>query len=308
MTLFECFAGIGGFRLGLERAGFRCVGACELDKYAATLYQAFYKTSQKGEYFENDIRQIKPENLPNFDLLCGGFPCQAFSIAGKQRGFKDERGVLFFELIRLARAKRPKILFFENVKGLLSHEGGATFSYILAEISQLGYSVEFAVLNSKDYGLPQHRERLFIIGILRGRSGGEILPILKELAEAKNEARLQRLGTIGKDSQGSRVYDSKGLSITLKASGGGAGAKTGLYLVGQRVRRLTAKEALRVQGFSKPINRGLKFDDDLYKLAKSLNISDTQLYKMAGNAVSVSVIEAIAWALRAKFKGLQDEF
>lgn len=291
MKFFECFAGIGGFRLGLEKLGFKCVGSCEIDKYASRLYHNYFKT--KGEYFESDIKKIKAKDLPEFNLLCAGFPCQAFSISGKQKGFKDERGLLFFELIKIAKAKKAKILFFENVKNLLSHDKQKTFARILTELWELGYSVEYAVLNSKNFKLPQHRERVFIIGILRGEGREKILPILKDIASISTPLKPLKIGTVGKDSQAYRVYDSKGLSVTLKANGGGGGAKTGLYLIQKDIRRLTPLECFRLQGF----------DDDMLTLARKLQISDTQLYKMAGNAVSVTVIEAIGKELKKRIKG-----
>lgn len=138
------FAGIGGFRSGLTKAGgFTCIGYCENDKYAKKAYEAIYDT--EGENFYEDARTIQPENLPDFDLLCGGFPCQAFSIAGKRGGFRDSRGTLFFEIARIARVKRPAFLCLENVPGLLSHDKGRTFQTILAALSELGYDVAWQV-------------------------------------------------------------------------------------------------------------------------------------------------------------------
>lgn len=142
------FAGIGGFRSGLTRAGgFRCVGHCEIDKYANASYQAIYEPGKEERYYP-DATQIDPADLPDFDLLCGGFPCQAFSNAGRRRGFADARGTLFFEIARLAQAKRPAYLLLENVPGLLSHDKGKTFSVILSALDDLGYHVEWSVLNS----------------------------------------------------------------------------------------------------------------------------------------------------------------
>lgn len=308
MNFFECFAGIGGFRIGLERAGFKCTGSCENDKYASRLYHAYFNT--EGEFYEANIKDIKCEKLQDFEMLVGGFPCQAFSISGKKRGFADARGLLFFELVRIAEFKKPQFLLFENVRNLLSHNGGKTFAQILTELWKLGYNIEYATLNSKNFGLPQDRERLFIVGHLREGSRGKILPILKNLKSFSNlqeqEAGAytvtagsasangtyvienpivpQRIGIIGKDFQGNRVYDTKGPAITLKANSGGLGSKTGLYKIGERVRKLTPLECFRLQGFS----------DDMVFLAKKLGISNEQLYKMAGNAVSINVVEAIA--------------
>ena len=162
--------------------------------------------------------------MPDFDLLCGGFPCQAFSNAGLRRGFDDSRGTLFFEIARLARAKQPSNLLLENVPGLLSHDKGRTFAAILAALCDLGYSVEWHVLNSKDFGVPQSRRRVFLIGYLDTRCAGKILPV----REANAKALVQLLA----GAQGSRVYDPDGLSCTLTSGAGGMGGKTGLYAVG----------------------------------------------------------------------------
>ena len=149
----DMFAGMGGFREGLTRAGdFVCMGHCEIDKYADRSYRALFDT--EGEWFIDDARKADPETMPDFELLCGGFPCQAFSLAGNRRGFGDPRGTLFFELARLAEARKPRYLLFENVPGLLSHNGGRTFATILHTLDRLGYGVEWQVLNSKDFGVP----------------------------------------------------------------------------------------------------------------------------------------------------------
>lgn len=152
------FAGIGGFRSGLSKFGdfFMPIGFCEIDPYARRAYEAIYDT--KGELFFEDARKIVPEELPDIDLICGGFPCQSFSIAGKRGGFEDARGTLFFEIARIARVKRPKYLLLENVPGLLSHDGGRTFATILNALSELGYNVAWQVLNSANFGVPQARK------------------------------------------------------------------------------------------------------------------------------------------------------
>ena len=169
------FAGIGGFREGLTRAGgFTCVGHCECDKYAERSYRALFNCI--GEWYTEDARKTDPDTMPGFDLLCGGFPCQSFSSAGKRRGFGDPRGTLFFELARLAEARKPRYLLFENVPGLLNHDGGRTFAAILNALDRLGYAVEWQVLNSKDFGVPQSRRRVYIVGFLDARCAGKILP------------------------------------------------------------------------------------------------------------------------------------
>ena len=217
------FAGIGGFRSGLTRAGgFRCVGHCEIDKYANASYQAIYEPGKEERYYP-DATQIDPADLPDFDLLCGGFPCQAFSNAGRRRGFADARGTLFFEIARLAQAKRPAYLLLENVPGLLSHDKGKTFSVILSALDDLGYHVEWSVLNSKHFGVPQSRRRLFLIGYLDPRCAGKILPVFGTDAKA--------LVQIVPGRHGTRVYNADGLACTLTAAQGGGGAHTGLYFV-----------------------------------------------------------------------------
>ncbi|MCI6249541.1 DNA (cytosine-5-)-methyltransferase [bacterium] len=169
------FSGIGGFREGLTRAGgFTCVGHCEIDKYANRSYNALFDT--KGEWFVEDARKADPETMPDFRLLCGGFPCQTFSIAGSRKGFGDPRGTLFFELARLAEARKPPYLLFENVPGLLNHDGGRTFATILNTLDRLGYAVEWQCLNSKDFGVPQSRNRVYIVGYLDERCRGKVFP------------------------------------------------------------------------------------------------------------------------------------
>ena len=216
------FAGIGGFRAGLEAVGgFRCVGYCEIDPYPRRAYEALYDTGE--EVFYQDARTIDPATLPDIDLICGGFPCQSFSIAGRRGGFADTRGTLFFEIARIAEAKRPRYLLLENVPGLLSHDEGRTFATILRSLDELGYDVAWQVLNSKDFGVPQSRNRVYIVGYLRDRCAGEIL--------AFDQASPSALSEIGKHYEGSRVYDSNGVSCTLAANCGGFGGKTGMYAV-----------------------------------------------------------------------------
>jgi DNA (cytosine-5)-methyltransferase 1 len=203
MTFIELFAGIGGFRYGLERCSikdkgqankrtgnkerqfnelnnrssnrlFNCVYANEWDKYACQIYRKHYG---EGELHEGDITTVDANDIPDHNLLCGGFPCQAFSIAGKRKGFEDTRGTLFFDIARILDTKRPRMLLLENVKGLLSHDNGNTFRTILWVIDELGYDSQWQVLNSKDFGVPQNRERVFIVGHLRGQCRPEVFPI-----------------------------------------------------------------------------------------------------------------------------------
>ena len=217
------FAGIGGFRAGLTNAGgFECIGHSEIDKYADASYRALHRPKE-SEVFYPDARAIEPNSMPDFDLLCGGFPCQSFSLAGKRRGFEDARGTLFFELARIAAAKRPRYLLFENVPGLLSHDKGKTFARILGTLCELGYIVEWMVLNSKDFGVPQSRRRVFIVGYLDERCAGQILPY--------REANPKTLVQIAGKAQGSRIYESTGIACTQTAGAGGMGGKTGLYFI-----------------------------------------------------------------------------
>lgn len=178
VNFLDLFAGIGGFRLGMERAGHTCVGYVEIDKYARKSYQAIHDT--EGEWTAHDITKVTDDEWRELrgtvDVICGGFPCQSFSIAGKRRGFEDIRGTLFFDIARAAKQIKPRILFLENVKGLLSHNEGQTFATILKTLHELGYDAEWQVCNSKNYGVPQNRERVFIIGHLRGESGRKIFP------------------------------------------------------------------------------------------------------------------------------------
>ncbi len=205
---------------------FKCVGFSEIDKYCNQLLK------QKWPNITNfgDCTKINPYELPDFDMLCGGFPCQAFSIAGKRRGFEDTRGTMFFEIARILEVKRPKIVFLENVKGLLNHDKGNTFTIILETLDELGYETQWMVLNSKFFGVPQNRERVFIIGHLRGESRKEILPFRnnnKEIDELQGQSTNTIKARHLADANGSyvierkqlpqadRVYDTKGISPTI---------------------------------------------------------------------------------------------
>jgi len=214
MKYFSMFSGIGGFDVALNRLGHKCVGHSEIDKYAEAVYQLRLGGTNYG-----DATQIDPSRIPDFDILCGGFPCQSFSIAGKRGGFADTRGTLFYEVARIAKAKRPRILFLENVKGLLSHDEGRTLAVILDTIRKLGYDVEFGVVNSRYFGVPQNRERIFIVGRARDRSGGPIFPIRQSQGEV-GEARKPCSATIhaGYYKQGGRdqqyVTEQMGIGIS----------------------------------------------------------------------------------------------
>ncbi|WP_142426473.1 DNA cytosine methyltransferase [Enterococcus faecalis] len=226
MKFLDLFAGIGGFRLGMESAGHECIGFCEIDKFARTSYKAIHDTT--GEVEMHDITTISDEfirGIGSVDVICGGFPCQAFSIAGKRKGFEDTRGTLFFEIARFASILRPRYLFLENVKGLLNHEGGATFETILRALDELGYDVEWQVLNSKDY-VPQNRERVFIIGHLRGERTRKVFPLeRKNGTTAKNNIKpinnSKKTRELLNFDSTNRFYDVNGISPCLNTMQGG---------------------------------------------------------------------------------------
>lgn len=225
MKFIDLFAGIGGFRFGMESAGHECVAFCEIDKFARASYKAIHNT--EGEIELHDITQVADDEIRNIghvDAICGGFPCQAFSVAGNRRGFEDTRGTLFFEVARFASILKPKYLFLENVKGLLNHDKGNTFETILSALDELGYDVEWQVLNSKDFGVPQNRERVFIIGHLRGERGRKVFPLRGE--DEKSSAKRLGINILGNTknpngtAKGTRdiVHDSKGIVGTLTAT------------------------------------------------------------------------------------------
>lgn len=222
MKFLDLFAGIGGFRLGMESAGHECVGFCEIDKYARASYKAIHNT--EGEIELHDITTVSDESIRRIgrvDIICGGFPCQAFSIAGNRRGFEDTRGTLFFEIARFASILRPRYLFLENVKGLLNHENGITFETIISTLDELGYNVEWQVLNSKDFRVPQNRERVFIIGHLRGECTRRVFPLSKggQQATSIKEQYSNTITTRYGNSQGAGAYIVESKSQKVKSIG-----------------------------------------------------------------------------------------
>ena len=248
MKFLDFFAGIGGFRKGMEAAGHECVGFCEFDKWAVASYTSMHliteeqrqylstltlKQRQKeilkdeyrnGEWYANDIRRVYAGDIPKADCWCFGFPCQDISVAGKQAGFQGNRSNLFFRVMyligQLKEEDRPTYLFIENVKNLLSVNGGWDFARLLIEMEQQGYDAEWQVLNSKDFGVPQNRERCFIIGHLRGRSSAEVFPI--EGTDGENSVSLNLFGCLnGRNSQRDRVYSGDGLAPTISTKPGG---------------------------------------------------------------------------------------
>lgn len=284
MKFLDLFAGIGGFRLGMESAGHECVGFCEIDKFARASYKAIHNT--EGEIELHDATGITKKEIKaigQVDVICAGFPCQPFSAAGTRRGFEDTNGTLFFEIARFASILKPKYLFLENVKGLISHDKGYTFETIIGSLDELGYDVEWQVLNSKDFGVPQNRERVFIIGHLRGTSGRQIFPI----AETRSDKSIMQLGNIkktesfGGNPQCGRIYSIDGLAPCLNTMQGGQ--REPKILIDGKVRKLTPRECWRLQGFP----------DWAFDKAQEVN-SNSQLYKQAGNSVTVNVIKEIA--------------
>ena len=281
IKIADLFGGVGGFRLGMgEKA--KCVFYSEIDKYAVQTYNKNFKENHKP----TDITNIRAEDIPNFDMLCGGFPCQAFSIAGKRRGFQDTRGTLFFEIARIIKTKRPKIVFLENVKGLLNHNKGETFRTIIQTISELGYNVQWMVLNSKFFGVPQNRERVFIIGSIREEPRPEILPFREsnEINNQKQQEQTARTITTSYYKQGqweqyimdlynNKIHSDRSPTLTEPHH------NTLRVRDGMKIRKLTPIECERLQGFPDNWTEG---------------VSDTQRYKQMGNAVTVNVIEAIA--------------
>ncbi len=266
MKYFSLFSGIGGFELGIGKEH-ECVGYSEINKYAITIYQNHFPDHKNY----GDITKIKEKELPDFELLVGGFPCQSFSIAGKRGGFKDTRGTLFFEITRILKAKHPRNFFLENVKGLLSHDNGQTFKTIVSTLNELGYDIQWQVLNSKNHGVPQNRERVFIIGHLRGTPRPEVFPFVGSGEEDTRDT--------GKDlSYTLDANYAKGTNTLEKGRRQLIQINKPKHSNDTKIRRLTPLECERLQGF--PDNW-------------TVGISDTQRYKCCGNAVTVNVIKDI---------------
>ena len=351
MTFIDFFAGIGGFRRGLELAGHHCVGFCEKDKHAVASYIAMHNTTDTElenllhlsrqereqeiydrrydlyEWYAEDITGVQPYDVPDADIWCFGAPCQDFSIAGRRRGLEGDKSILVQEIFRLLRGRRekdrPRYIIYENVKGMLSSFGGRDFGRILHEMDECGYDAEWQTIDSAAY-VPQHRERVYVIGLLRVKSAGQIFPI--PVTDRKIHVKQIRTAKIGKRENPSayRVYDVSGICPTLTTMGGGGrvpivmlcdmqygaglkytdisrtivatynrkngdrrSGKTGVaYVDGDtceiRMRSLTPKECFRLQGWT----------DDYFERAAYV-CSDTQLYRQAGNGVTVPVVEEI---------------
>lgn len=234
LKVFSTFTGIGGFELGIDKAAsllgkkVEHVGYSEIDKYAISVFEKHYE----GVKNYGDITKIQAEELPDFDCLVGGFPCQAFSIAGRRAGFDDTRGTLFFDLARILRAKQPRLFVFENVKGLLNHDKGKTFRTIISTIDELGYDCQWQLLNSKDFGVPQNRERIIIVGHLRGSARPQVFPITRADRQAGSSSQV-RVGTLRthKDGNGFREMQS-GLAPTIPARARNDGSGQPVILTG----------------------------------------------------------------------------
>lgn len=315
IRFFDMFAGIGGFRSGLEAiGGFECVGYCEIDKYAKQAYEAMYDTG--GELYFDDARKIVPEQLPDFDLLVGGFPCQSFSIAGARKGFEDTRGTLFFEIARISAVKKPKYLFLENVPGLLNHDSGKTFETILRTLDELGYDVCWQVLNIKNSGLlikaktkdgyqvaypGDSIDTAFSVqNSRRGRVGNQVAhtlttsatqayyfidlnpdPKLTEIARCITARQDSGISNRKAEHSGVFVENSDVLDDNEKFAVAFIEPNGEIHI--GRIRKLTPRECWRLQGFT----------DEQFDKAKATGLSDSRLYKMAGNAVTVKVISEI---------------
>lgn len=307
LTFIDLFAGIGGFRLALESLGANCVFSSEWDKDAQAVYAANF-----GEIPHGDITQVDENSIPDHDILCGGFPCQAFSISGNQKGFEDSRGTLFFDIARIVKAKKPKILLLENVKNFEKHDNGRTLDVVRKTITDLGYTFDAKVLSAADYGVPQKRERIFMVSFRKdlGLSSFDFpnkIELDKNLSdlllqddaeteklvfsrsdlflEETNSVRKNklphnsiRIGQVNKGGQGERIYSPEGVAITLSAYGGGVFSKTGGYLINGKVRKLHPRECARVMGFP-----------DSFKIADSHSAA----YKQFGNSVVVDVVQHV---------------
>ncbi len=301
IKVIDLFAGIGGFHLAFSSFGAEIVYACEWDKEAAKVYEENYGLKPVG-----DITKINEKDVPDHDIMCAGFPCQAFSISGNQRGFEDSRGTLFFDVVRIAKEKKPKIIFLENVKNLVRHDGGKTYEVIRNILDDIGYDVYGAVLDSANYGSAQSRKRVYVVCFrkdlgVKGFSFPEPVEnhkyvediLVKDNTERyrikrndvvfngikeRNVKKPLRIGTVNKGGQGERIYSTKGKAITLSAYGGGVGAKTGLYYDNGYIRKLSPRECARLQGFP-----------DTFIIHGKESVA----YRQFGNSVVVDVLQSI---------------
>lgn len=310
-SFIDLFAGIGGFHYALKSFGAECVFSSEINEKAADIYELNHGFRPSG-----DITKIREKDIPEHDILCAGFPCQAFSVSGKQKGFEDTRGTLFFDIARIVEYHKPKIIFLENVKNFASHDKGNTLAVVSKTLVNLGYSMHFKVLNTSNFGLPQNRERLYIVAlnadyfdnsdfnfpdfVIKSKlenflQGGipegakiierddidyykEYIPELNSFGVSLAPNRPIQIAKIAKGRQGERVYHIDGHAITLSAYGGGIGSKTGIYKVGEILRKLSPRECARIQGFP-----------ESFKPHESVS----EAHKQFGNSVSINVLQYI---------------
>lgn len=307
MTFLDLFAGIGGFRRGMELAGHKCIGFCEWDKFARASYISMHCITEKqreylstldlkqrqkeilkdeylnGEWGAVDIRTVTGNNIPRADCWCFGAPCQDFSIAGKRAGLNGDRSSLVREVFRILdeirEEDRPEWLIYENVKGMLSSNKGFDFLSILIEMGERGYDIEWQLLNSKDFGVPQNRERVYTVGHLRSRGGRKIFPIRE--TNARIGLPIKRYAHSKNYRRNLQTYYPDGSCEALDTMGGGH-RQPYVVLNDGRIRRTTSKECFRLQHWT----------DDYFEKAAFVS-SDSQLYKQAGNGVTVNVVQAI---------------
>lgn len=306
----DLFAGIGGFHYALQSIDGKCKFASEWDVIPASSYEINHGIKPHG-----DITKVDASDIPPHDLIAGGFPCQAFSISGKQNGFADPRGTLFFDVMRLADYHKPKVLFLENVRNFAQHDGGKTLLTVKNTMETRGYHFYGQLFSASDFGVPQARERFIMVGLREDIDPGrsyrfptppktlvcindilekgvdvseyvvnrpDIVMDLSKLSKEKQNKTL-RIGSVGQGRQGERIYDPNGHAITLSAFGGGVGAKTGLYYINGKVRKLTPRECARAQGFP-----------ESFILPATKNAS----WQVFGNSVPVPLIRAVAKSLR----------
>lgn len=311
----DLFAGIGGFRIALDSFGGECVFSSDIDEHAQKVYTANF-----GDKPHGDITKIAAKEIPAHDILCAGFPCQPFSIAGTQDGFADTRGTLFHEVVRIAKHHRPRMVFLENVKNLVAHDDGKTLKTIVTALSKTGYDVVWRVLNASHYGVPQKRERIYILGFDRKHRFEYSWPDpikttrrVRDILQRKDHDDVQamridekryppkinvltpvkpgtpkpvRIGSVGLGRQGERIYHIDAHAVTISASGGGVGAKTGMYYADKVVRRLTPRECARLNGFPETFEPHER---------------TTEALKQFGNSVVVDVVQHITRQTRSLF-------
>jgi len=312
MKTIDLFAGVGGIRIGFENAGFETVFANDFDKYCKETYDLNFKDVK---LLVKDLNEVKSDDLPDFDVLLGGFPCQPFSIAGMRKGFEDEgRGNMFFVVTRMLKDKKPKAFLLENVKNLKNHDNGHTFAVIEKELKKLGYFVKAKVLNSAEYGnVPQGRERIYIAGFLNKDDYNrfefpEKIKLTKKVQDMLEKEVDEKYYYAGKPLfekikndvvneatvyQWRRKYvreNKNNLCPTLTANMGMGGHNVPIIIDNKGIRKLTPKECANFQGFP-----------DNYKLP--VNITDSKLYKQFGNSVSVTVIQRVAEKMKIALEG-----